>query len=283
MKYQHNESGEPELCSGDFTKGKRASTSGPFPKNTALSAPAKKRCTPAVAGVLASFYTSYVKNLAVLGKLELKEVKDQARIDRLKANNEHLRESAHNYASDVLLQDWKRRLPADAKRAFSFLGFALMPGAQAFTFRLGHEVANAALSAKKGPTDHLSALIRSLGITDLAFISEFVSSNSEENHGFHIHGIARIPATISNQIIRQRLAPKQNLKLDPPTKGYRQRGDNKAVKVTVLETAGAWALYSAKEFDFTAHCLQSSPDYASRSASQAGRELYEAIRVWVHS
>ncbi|VVP35345.1 hypothetical protein [Pseudomonas fluorescens] len=283
MKYQHNESGEPELRSGDFTKGKGASTSGPFPKNTVLSAPAKKRCTPAVAGVLASIYASYVKNLAVLGELELKEVKDQARIDRLKVNNEHLRETAQSYSSGVSLPDWKRRLPADAKRAFSFLGFAMMPDVQAFTFRLGHEVANAALSAKKGPTDYLSALIRTLGITDLAFVTEFASSDSEENHGFHIHGIARIPATISNQIIRQLLAPKQNLKLDPPIKGYRQRGDNKAIKVTELETPGAWALYSAKEFDFTAHCLQSNPDYASRSASQAGRELYEAIRVWVHS
>lgn len=283
MTYQHKESSEPELSSNDFARGKPTNTSGPFPKFSALRAPAKKRCTPAVAGVLASFYASYVKNLAVLGELELKEVKDQARIDRLKANNEHLRETAQTYTSDVSLSDWKRRLPADAKRAFSFLGFALMPDAQAFTFRLGHEVANAALSAKKGPTDHLSALIRSLGVTDLAFISEFVSGNSEENHGFHVHGIARIPVTISNQIIRQLLAPKQNLKLDPPIKGYRQRGENKAIKVTELQTPGAWGSYSAKEFDFTAHCLQSNPDYASRSATQAGREIYEAIRVWVRS
>lgn len=266
-----------------MTDQQPTNTSGPFPKFATLKAPAKNRCTPAVAGVLAGFYTSCVKNLAVLGELELKEVKDQARIDRLKANNEHLRETAQDYASGVSLPDWKRRLPADTKRAFSFLGFALIPDTQAFTFRLGHEVANAALLARKGPTDHLSALIRSLGITDLAFVTEFANSDSEENHSLHIHGIARIPATISNQAIQELLAPKQNLKLTHPIKGYRQRGDNKAIAVSDLRTPGAWASYSAKEFDLTAHCLQSSPDYASRSATKAGRELYEAIRIWLRS
>ncbi|CAI8848283.1 hypothetical protein [Pseudomonas sp. IT-P4] len=283
MKYQHNESGEPELCSGDFTKGKRASTSGPFPKNTVLSAPAKKRCTPAVAGVLASFYTSYVKSLAVLGELELKEVKDQVRIDRLKANNEYLRETAQNYSSGVSLPDWKRRLPTDTKRAFSFLGFALIPDAQAFTFRLGHEVADAALSARKGPTDHLSALMRTLGIMDLAFVTEFADSDSEENHSFHIHGVARIPAALTIQTIQELLAPKQDLKQTHPIKGYRQRGTNKAIAVSNLQTPGGWALYSAKEFDFTAHCLQSNPDYASRSATKTGRALYEAMRAWLRA
>ena len=195
-----------------MTDHQPTNTSGPFPKFAALRAPAKKRCTPAVAGVLAGFYTSYVKNLAVLGELELKEVKDQTRIDTLKANNEHLRETAQDYASGVSLPDWKRRLPADTKRAFGFLGFALMPDAQAFTFRLGHEVANAALSARKGPTDHLSALIRTLGIMDLAFITEFADSDSEENHSFHIHGVARIPAALSIQTIQELLAPKQDLK-----------------------------------------------------------------------
>ncbi|PPK35163.1 hypothetical protein CD175_30180 [Pseudomonas laurylsulfatiphila] len=156
-----------------------------------------------------------------------------------------------------------------------------MPDAQAFTFRLGHEVADAALSAKKGPTDYLSALIRTLGIRDLAFITEFLCSVSEENHGFHIHGIARIPVALSIQTIQELLAPKQNLKLARPIKGYRQRGDNKAIVVSELQTPGAWATYSIKEFDFTAHCLQSNPDYASRSATNAGRELYESMRTWL--
>lgn len=266
-----------------MTDHRPTNTSGPFPKFAALIVPAKKRCTPAVAGVLAGFYTSYVKNLAVLGELELKEVKDQARIDTLKANNIYLKELAQAAASDVSLHDWKRRLPTDVKRAFSFLGFALMPGAQAFTFRLGHEVADAALSAKKGPTDNLSALIRTLAITDLAFVTEFADSDSEENHPFHIHGVARIPDGVSIHTIQELLAPKQDLKLVRPIKGYRQRGNNKAIAVSELQTPGAWISYSTKEFDFSAHCLQSNPDYASRSATKAGRELYEAMRAWLRT
>jgi hypothetical protein len=41
--------------------------------------------------------------------------------------------------------------------------------------------------------------------------------------------------------------------------------------------------YSGKEFDFTAHRLQSNPGYASRSATKAGRDLYEAMKGWLRS
>ena len=276
MTYQHT-----DLSTSDFAEEDTIKASGPFPKKAAVKPPTKKRCTPGIAGVLAGFYTSYEKNVAVLAKLELEKEKDLARIDKLKANNDELKGLAQDYASDVLLQDWKRRLPADTKRAFSFLGFALKPGAQVINFRLGHEVAEAALSAKKGPTDYLSALLKSLGIVDLVFVLELASSNSEENHPLHLHGIARIPATLPTETIRKLVAPKQNLKLNPPIKGYRQRGDNKAIAVTELQTPGTWVSYSGKEFDFTAHSLQSNPGYASRSATTAGRERYEAIRAWL--
>ena len=276
MKYQHT-----DLSTSDFVEENAIKASGPFPKKAAIPPPAKKRCTPAIAGVLAGFYTSHVKNLAVLGELELQETKDQARTETLKANNNLLKAIAQDYASDVLLQDWKRRLPADTKRAFGFLGFALKPGAQVINFRLGHEVAEAALSAKKGPTDYLSALLRTLGIVDLVFVLELASSDSEENHPLHLHGIARIPATVSTQAIRELLAPEPDLNSSPPIRGYRQRWSNKAIALTELQTPGTWVSYSGKEFDFTAHSLQSNPGYASRSATTAGRELYEAIRVWL--
>lgn len=278
MKYQHT-----DLSTSDFVEGDAIKASGPFPKKAAIPPPAKKRCTPAIAGVLAGFYTSHVKNLAVLGELELQETKDQARTETLKANNNLLKAIAQDYASDVLLQDWKRRLPADTKRAFGFLGFALKPGAQVINFRLGHEVAEAALSAKKGPTDYLSALLRTLGIVDLVFVLELASSDSEENHPLHLHGIARIPADLTTRAIRELIAPEPDLGASPPRRGYRQRWSNKAIAVTELQTPGTWVSYSGKEFDFTAHSLQSNPGYASRSATTAGRELYEAIRVWLRS
>ncbi|MGT3072977.1 hypothetical protein [Pseudomonas putida] len=254
--------------------------SGPFPKTALQQVAAKQRCTPGSAGVLATFYTSYARNLAVLEKLQA-DKREQDLIDELQANNDYLLKLAQDYASCISLPDWKRRLSTDTKRAFSFLGFMLMPDAQAFTFRLGHEVADAALSAKKGPTDHLSTLIKSLGMKDFAFVGEFTSSDSEENHSFHLHGVGRFPSDLTLETIQELLAPKQNLKLARPVKGYRQRGDNKAIAISELKTPGGWALYSSKEFDFTAHCLQSNPDYASRSATKAGRELYESMKTWL--
>jgi len=254
--------------------------SGPFPKSAPQQVAAKQRCTPASAGVLATFYTSYVRNLAVLGKLQA-ENKDLEHIDKLQANNDYLLKLAQDYASCISLPDWKRRLPADTKQAFSFLGFMSTPDAKAFTFRLGHEVADAALSAKKGPTDNLSTLIKSLGVKDLAFVVEFADSESKENHSFHIHGIARFPSDLTLETIQGLLAPKQSLKSAKPVKGYRERGSNKAIVVNELKSPGAWALYSSKELDFTAHVLRFNPDYASRSATKAGRELYESMRTWL--
>ena len=235
-----------------------------------------------MAGVLGGFYTSYVKNLAVLDVLYT-DKKAKERIERLEATNRYLLEVSREYASGVSLSDWKRRLPADTKLAFSFLGFRMRPGAQAFTFRLGYEVAEAALSAKKGPTDYLSSMIRSLGVKDLAFVCEFASSASIENHSLHLHGVGVFPPDLPIESIQELLAPKQNLKLVRPVKGYRQRGNNKAIALSDLRTPGSWALYSSKEIFFTAHRLRSNPDYAGRIATKDGRELYESLRVWLNS
>jgi len=274
---------ESDLSRNDSPAEKITKVSGPFPKSTLASAPEKKRCAPAIACVLAGFYASVERNLAVLEILEVEKVRDQTRINTLKANNAHLKKLAQERASGLSLPDWKRRLPADTKRAFTFLGFASTPDAKAFTFRLGHETADAALSAAKGPTDYLSALMRKLGIRDVAFVTEFTDSKSIENHPLHVHGVARIPEGVSIQSIEELLAPKQRLKLAQPIKGFRKRGKNEAVSVTELQTPGAWVTYTGKEIDFTAHRLQSGPDYASRSATLAGRELYEAMRVWLRS
>ena len=269
--------------SADLKHRKLSKPSGPFPKSATAYPQQKKSCAPGFAGILACLYNGYMRNLAVLEVLALEKQIDQARIDKLKANNDTLKGFALAWTSGVSLPDWKRRLPVDTKRAFTFLGAAVIPGARVFTFRLGHEVADAALSASKGPTDHLSAIIRTLKITDMAFVTEFANGDSDENHGYHIHGIACIPATVSTQSIREILAPKPDSSSFPPRKGYRQRFNNKAIRIDDIQTPGGWALYSAKEIDFTSHRLQSSPDYASRSATKSGRALYEAIKAWLHS
>ncbi|RMU90096.1 hypothetical protein ALP21_200105 [Pseudomonas savastanoi pv. phaseolicola] len=69
------------LSISHLVEGAPLKPSGPFPKKAAISPTAQKRCTSAVAGVLARFYALHAKNLAVLEELELKETKDQARID----------------------------------------------------------------------------------------------------------------------------------------------------------------------------------------------------------
>jgi hypothetical protein len=256
---------------------------GLFPQTGLKSDSCKRSCTPGAAGLLASFYTSYARNLAVLGELHRLETPDQAKIQRLELINDHLKRTAKSYAANISLGDWKRRVSTDTKLAFSFLGFSSIRHAKAFTFRLGYEVAEAALAAKKGYADYLSARLRTLGIVDLAFVGEFTDGHSEECHGFHIHGAACIPDSVSDDAIRTLLAPRQKLKASSPIKGYRQRGNNKAIDTPDLATAGGWLCYSIKEIDATARILRSNPAYASRSATRTGRALYESLRAWIGS
>lgn len=253
---------------------------GLFPRIGSKSAPSKRRCTPGAAALLASFYTSYAKNLAVLGELRRQKTPDQAKIQRLELINDHLKRTAQSYAANISLGDWKRRVSPDTKLAFSFLGFSSMRNAKAFTFRLGYEVAEAALSAKKGYADYLSARLRTLGIVDLAFVGEFTDGHSEKCHGFHIHGVACIPESVPDDAIRTLLAPRENLNAPSPIKGYRQRGNNKAIDTADLATPGGWLCYSIKEIDATAHRLNGNPNYASQSSTRAGKKLYESITAW---
>lgn len=196
MKYQHT-----DLSTSDIVEGDAIKASGPFPKKAAIAPPKKSAAHQLSWGLGGFLYVPYEEPSSIRGVRPSGNKRPSENRDSLKANNIHLKAIAQDYASDVLLQDWKRRLPADTKRAFSFLGFALKPGAQVINFRLGHEVAEAALSAKKGPTDYLSALLKTLDIVDLVFVLELASSGSEENHPLHLYGIARIRAAIATQAI----------------------------------------------------------------------------------
>lgn len=83
--------------------------------------------------------------------------------------------------------------------------------------------------------------------------------------------------------LREVLAPPPCKDSTPPIRGYRQRYDNKAIDVQPIRTAGGWFQYITKEVYFTAHDLGARPDYASRSAIQAGKALYESIRTWINA
>lgn len=248
---------------------------GHFPKKHRVAAHTQQALTPGIVGTLVSFHDGYQQHVAVLGQLDTSNP-DISTLEKLQC----LTKLALERTSKTNLSDWQRRLPAEVKRAFTLLGIARQPGARIVTFRLGHEVAEKALTASDGPAAYLAALLkRKLGIRDIAFILEYPSSTSDENHTLHLHGIACIPDGLTEDCIRAVLAPNPNGKV----KGYRQRFGNKAIDFQPITTPGAWVSYIHKEYPFTEHKLGSAPDFASHSASRAGRELYEGLVAWIKS
>lgn len=305
-------SDQPDYLSSPINKavtGKNARQmalphSGDFPQEEPGKSAIKKRCTPRLAGLLVVLYHAHESNLAVLGELQtLKnscrdsaspKIKDE--ISRRAAAMEFQQSLVQSITHGVGFPDWERRLSPDAKRAFALLALARHPDAKSFTFRLGHEVAEAALRAKKSPTDYLARLLQRLGITQALFVLERSASESDENNPYHIHGVAIIPVDLLDELTREpigsdgkprpgklqaALAPPPCKEATPPVRGYRQRYNNKAIDIRPVKTAGAWFQYITKEIDFTAHRLSARPDYASRSAIQAGKALYESIREWI--
>lgn len=278
--------------------------SGVFPQEALAKPASKKRCTPRLAGLLTILHHAQASTLAVLGELQtLKsscghsaDTRIEGEIRRRSAALEFQQSLARSAAGEVSLPDWERRLPPETKRAFALLALARHPDAKSFTFRLGHEVAEAALRAKHGPTDYLARILQRLGLTQAAFVIERSTGESDENNPYHIHGVAVIPAGLLDELTREAigsdgksrpsklralLAPPRCNDAKAPIRGYRQRYSNKAIDIEPVRTAGAWFRYITKEIDFTTRDISARPDYASRSAIQAGKALYESIRDWV--
>ncbi|WP_178119387.1 hypothetical protein [Metapseudomonas lalkuanensis] len=254
---------------------RRPTKRGHFLKKHRVTAHTQRVLTPGMVGALASFHAGYQRHVAVLGQLDTSNP-DTPTLKKFYV----FTKLALEYTYKVNLCDWQRRLPTEVKRAFTMLGISGTPGASIFTFRLGHEVAEKALSASEGPAAHLAALIkRKLGIKDIAFILEYPSSTSDENHQLHLHGIACIPEGLTEDDIRVVLAPKPKEEV----KGYRQRFGNKAIDLQPITTPGAWMSYISKEYLITQRKLGSAPDYASHGASRAGKELYEELVSWIKS
>lgn len=271
--------------------------SGGFPQKHASKPTNNRPCTPTAAGLLSIFHIQHESTLAVLRELQTKEpctdlkIKDEIR--RRAAALDFQRKLVRSIASRVSLPDWERRLPSATKRAFALLALARHPDARSFTFRLGHEVVEAALQAKHGPTDYLARILQRLGVAQAVFVLERTTSQCDENNPYHIHGVAIIRADLLNELIREKigpngkpepsklraaLAPPPSKKTTPPVRGYRQRYTNKAIDIQLVRTASAWRQYITKDIDLTAHELGARPDYASRSATQAGKALYKSIR-----
>lgn len=232
------------------------------------------------AGLLANFQGMRERNVAAISELD--PDLDHEQIAQIEAKISFIDQVAQSYAGkgSGKLADWSKHVPAEIKQFFRLLWLARQPDAVAVTIRLDHRTATTALDAKRGPANHLAGIIQrtlaKLGIsTDLAFNLEYTHGASTENHPLHLHGIVRIPADRieeARQALRSALA-----------EGYRQRFGNLAVHVAQISNPRWWAGYCTKEHGISADILKKArgkrtvPDYASDSARDGGKALYERV------
>lgn len=232
------------------------------------------------AGLLANFQSMRERNVTAISQLD--PDLDHEQIAQIEAKISFIDQVAQSYAGkdSGKLADWSKHVPAEIKQFFRLLWLARQPGAVAVTIRLDHRTATKALDAKRGPANHLAGTVQrtlaKLGIsTDLAFNLEYTHGASTENHPLHLHGIVRIPA---DRIEEVRLALRSAL-----AEGYRQRFGNLAVHVAEISNPRWWAGYCTKEHGVSADILKkargkgTASDYASDSARDGGKTLYESV------
>ncbi|EPL9307642.1 hypothetical protein PU001_006691, partial [Pseudomonas aeruginosa] len=220
-------------------------------KNSPRRSPRKILSTPQQAGRIASFHASHEQRVAAIS--ELHPDLDNEQVTKLRSIDSFISKLAKSYKGTGKLADWSKHVPPHIKQFFRLLWLARQPDAKAFTIRLDHDTATAALAAKRSPANHLAGIIQrtltKLGITtEQAFNLEFVHGTSRENHPLHVHGIFCIPADRSEEVskaLRIALA-----------KDYRQRFGNLAVHIESIQNERWWAAYCIKEHDITAGQLR---------------------------
>ncbi|HBP0837918.1 hypothetical protein JEZ23_22720 [Pseudomonas aeruginosa] len=253
-------------------------------KSSRRRPPRKILSTPQQAGLVASFHAGHEQRVAAIS--ELHPDLDNEQLTKLRSINSFISQLARSYKGKGTgkLADWSKHVPAHIKQFFRLLWLARQPDAKAFTIRLDHDTATAALAAKRSPANHLAGIIQrtltKLGITtEQASNLEFVHGTSRENHPLHVHGIFCIPADRSEEVskaLRIALA-----------KEYRQRFGNLAVHIESIQNERWWAAYCIKEDDITAGQLgairnrETDPDYASHAARRGGKLIYERVSDWL--
>ncbi|RJG11104.1 hypothetical protein D3879_15705 [Pseudomonas cavernicola] len=253
-------------------------------KTSRRKLPRKTLSTPQQAGLIASFHASHEQHVVAIS--ELPPDLDSEQVTKLLSINSFISQLAKSYKGKGKgkLADWSKHVPAHIKQFFRLLWLARQPDAKAFTIRLDHVTATAALAAKRSPANYLAGIIQrtltKLGITsEQAFNLEFVHGTSKENHPLHIHGVLCIPADRIEEVskaIRAALA-----------KEYRQRFDNLAVHIDSIQNERWWAAYCVKEHDITAGRLRTirghktDPDYAGHAARRGGKAIYESMSDWL--
>ena len=234
------------------------------------------------ARVLVDFAAGMEKRLAAISQLHPQL--DHADIQRIQRIDAYVQRMARSYLSAGKLPDWSKSLSKDIKQFFRLRQLLSQPNAQTVTIRLGHDVAEAALRAPRGPAGYLAALIsrqlKALGIeTELVFNLEFIHGACIENHPMHIHGALRIPdgqISVVTEALRKCLAST-----------YRSRWRNLAVKLEKPQKGGFWPCYCVKESAVTVEVLSRhgvrtpSASYSTRSQTQMTREFYSQIDTWL--
>ncbi|EMB2851993.1 TPA: hypothetical protein ACNH9H_004028 [Pseudomonas aeruginosa] len=251
-------------------------------KSSRRRPPRKILSTPQQAGLIASFHAGHEQRVAAIS--DLHPDLDNEQVTKLRSINSFISKLAKSYKGTGKLADWSKHVPPHIKQFFRLLWLARQPDAKAFTIRLDHDTATAALAAKRSPANHLAGIIQrtltKLGITtEQAFNLEFVHGTSRENHPLHVHGIFCIPAARIEEVskaLRIALA-----------KEYRQRFGNLAVHIESIQNERWWAAYCIKEHDITAGQLrdirsrENDPDYAGRAARRGGKVIYERVSDWL--
>jgi hypothetical protein len=243
---------------------------------------AKALATPGQAWLLAGFADGMEKRVAAISHLD-PEI-DQKDIERIQKIDSYVQSLARNYLSTGKLPDWSKSLSKDIKQFFRLRHLLSQPHAQVISIRLGHKVAEAALSAPRGPADYLAGVImrtlKALDVnTELAFNLEFVHGACRENHPLHIHGVLCVPddqlPAVVDALTRALAA------------GYRARWKNVAVLLERPQSPGFWASYCIKESTVTAETISrnggrpDSTSYATRTQTRDAKAYYERIDEWV--
>lgn len=251
-------------------------------KNSHRRTPRKILSTPQQAGLIASFHASHEQRVVAIS--DLHPDLDNEQVTKLLSINSFISKLAKSYKGTGKLADWSKHVPPHIKQFFRLLWLARQPNAKAFTIRLDHDTATAALAAKRSPANHLAGIIQrtliKLGITtEQAFNLEFVHGTSRENHPLHVHGIFSIPVDRIEEVskaLRIALA-----------KEYRQRFGNLAVHIESIQNERWWAAYCIKEHDITAGQLstirsrETDPEYAGHVVSRGGKLIYESMSDWL--
>lgn len=256
-------------------------------KSSRRRTPRKTLSTPQQAGLIASFHASHEQRVAAISDLAISDPHpdlDNEQVTKLLSINSFISKLAKSYKGTSKLNDWSKHVPAHIKQFFRLLWLARQPDAKAFTIRLDHDTATAALAAKRSSANHLAGIIQrrltKLGITtEQAFNLEFAHGASKENHPLHVHGIFCIPTDRTEEVskaLRIALA-----------KEYRQRFGNLAVHIESIQNERWWAAYCIKEHDITAGQLsairsrETDPDYASHAARRGGKLIYDRVSDWL--